>query len=287
MEHRAKITIGLPVYNGEKFLSESLDSLVGQSFHEIDLLISDNTSSDTTEAICRSHAERDRRIRYVRQPENLGAVGNFDYVFQHRAAPYFMWAAHDDLWEKDFIKDGIEAIERENSCFAFPTFRLVNIKDKKWDYREAKLFEFISHESADHRVLNYLNLHPFSHNANIIYSIFKEDSLDALLKKQDISSGILFGSLLLKIGKGSIIPRYQFLKRHDGKWPGASNWMNYFRKRIKKRGHEEFYKAKAADYAVLMAEVPHLEDEIKSIYNAIHPNRTAPGNYRYVDLNRR
>ena len=284
MNNPPKITIGLPVYNGGQYLHDAIDSLLNQSIIGIDLLISDNGSTDATESICRSYAERDKRIRYVRQVSNLGAIGNFDYVFQHRAAPFFMWAAHDDTWGGNFIKDGIEAIERGNSCFAFPTFRLVNIKEKKSTYREAELFEFMSHESADYRILNYLNLHTLSYHGNIIYSIFREATLKLLLRETHINSETLFGSFLLKKGKGSLIPNYQFSKRYYGRWPGDSNYLENLIRRLKRRHHDKFYEIKADEHAILRIKFPHLVDKIDEIYDAIHPNRKAHNDYKYVNF---
>ncbi len=284
MNNPPKITIGLPVYNGVKYLHDAIESLLKQSIIDIDILISDNGSTDATESICRTYAERDKRIRYVRQINNLGAIGNFDYVFQHRAAPFFMWAAHDDIWGKDFIKDGIEAIERENSFFAFPTFRLVNIKDKKSTHRQAELFEFMSHESTDYRILNYLNLHTFSYHGNIVYSIFKEETLKVLLSKTHINSETLFGSFLLRQGRGSLIPNYQFSKRYYGRWPGDSYCLENLIRRLKRRHHDKFYKIKANEHAVLRVEFPHLADKIDAIYDAIRPNSKVNKDYKYVNF---
>ena len=67
-----RLSIGLPVYNGENFLAESIESLLGQSYEDFELIISDNASTDGTEDICRSYAQQDSRIRYIRQPHNIG-----------------------------------------------------------------------------------------------------------------------------------------------------------------------------------------------------------------------
>ncbi|MCA9368423.1 glycosyltransferase family 2 protein, partial [Candidatus Kaiserbacteria bacterium] len=77
-----KVTIGLPVYNGEPFLEEALDAIVHQSFHDFELIISDNASTDNTEEICRRYAEQHPNIRYIRQPKNQGAAQNYNIVFE-------------------------------------------------------------------------------------------------------------------------------------------------------------------------------------------------------------
>lgn len=99
-----KVSIGMPVFNGEQFIRGALDSLLGQSFSDFELIISDNASIDGTERICREYADRDQRISYVRQPSNLGPVANFKFVLDEARGEYFMWAACDDTRSPDFIE---------------------------------------------------------------------------------------------------------------------------------------------------------------------------------------
>ena len=97
------VSIGLPVFNGEPFLAEALDSLLAQSFSDFELIISDNASTDRTQSICESRRQRDPRVRYFRQPANRGAASNFNFVLSQATGKYFMWAAHDDLWDREWI----------------------------------------------------------------------------------------------------------------------------------------------------------------------------------------
>ena len=112
LERTPKISIGVPVYNGENYLEETLTAISEQTFGDFELIISDNASTDNTEAICRARAALDPRIRYVRHPENLGAAPNHNAVLQLARAPFFKWQAHDDLLEPDFLARSIEALER-------------------------------------------------------------------------------------------------------------------------------------------------------------------------------
>jgi glycosyltransferase involved in cell wall biosynthesis len=91
------LTIGLPVYNGERFLAEALESMLEQTFGDFALVISDNASTDGTEEIGRAFATRDSRITYVRQPHNRGAAWNFNNLVHTTEGPFFKWAAHDDI----------------------------------------------------------------------------------------------------------------------------------------------------------------------------------------------
>jgi glycosyltransferase involved in cell wall biosynthesis len=99
-----KLSIGLPVYNGEEFLPQALDCLLAQSFRDFEVIISDNASTDRTTQICRDYAARDGRIRYFRSELNLGALPNFNRTFELSAAPFFKWAAHDDLYDSTYLE---------------------------------------------------------------------------------------------------------------------------------------------------------------------------------------
>ncbi len=126
------VSIGLPVYNGEQFLREALDSLLVQTFENFELIISDNSSTDGTEKICREYANKDRRIRYYRNEENVGAARNFNRVFELSTGKYFKWAAYDDICAPSFIAECVEVLERENSVvLCYPKTKLI---DKDGNY---------------------------------------------------------------------------------------------------------------------------------------------------------
>jgi len=105
------LSIGLPVYNGARLLEECLDSILGQSFRDFELIISDNASTDETGEICRRYAERDGRVRYFRQPQNLGAAKNYDFTFYQATGTYFKWHAHDDLLGPGYLEKTITVLE--------------------------------------------------------------------------------------------------------------------------------------------------------------------------------
>ncbi|MEM7409547.1 MAG: glycosyltransferase family A protein [Myxococcota bacterium] len=105
------LTIGLPVYNGAKVVGSAIESLLAQTHADFTLRISDNASTDDTEAICRDYAQRHERIEYVRQPENLGAMPNFGFLLASATTRYFMWAACDDHWQPTFVARNLAALE--------------------------------------------------------------------------------------------------------------------------------------------------------------------------------
>ncbi|GHJ91342.1 glycosyl transferase [Streptomyces sp. NE5-10] len=111
MTARPRLSIGLPVYNGEEYLAESLEALLGQTYEDFELVISDNASTDGTQDICRSYAARDGRIRYLRLPRNIGAAPNHNYVFAQCHGELFKWASHDDLYARDLLRRCVEALD--------------------------------------------------------------------------------------------------------------------------------------------------------------------------------
>lgn len=121
------ISIGLPVYNGAKHIASAVDSVVNQTLEDLELVISDNASTDETQEICESIAERDPRIRYYRNSENLGAAANFNRVFQLSTAPFFKWLGHDDFLEPEAMEKALEVIQEE------PTISIVHWLERMID----------------------------------------------------------------------------------------------------------------------------------------------------------
>lgn len=114
---RPRVTIGLPVYNGENFLSEAIESLRSQTFENLELIVADNASNDGTEEIVRAASAGDSRIVYHRHPHNLGAAANYNFTVEMARGEFFMWAAHDDLRAPDYVERtlGIHAEQPETS----------------------------------------------------------------------------------------------------------------------------------------------------------------------------
>jgi len=83
-----KVSIGMPAYNGAKYIREALDSLLAQTFTDFELIISDKGSTDETEAVCLKYVAHDKRIRYLRQPKNQGVVANFQFVLDETVGEF-------------------------------------------------------------------------------------------------------------------------------------------------------------------------------------------------------
>tara|TARA_B110000438_G_scaffold169307_1_gene161796 strand:- start:5631 stop:6536 length:906 start_codon:yes stop_codon:yes gene_type:complete len=166
-----KVSIGMPVFNGEKFIRGALDSLLGQSFTDFELIISDNGSTDGSELICREYAARDQRIRYVRQETNLGAGFNFKFVLDEARSEYFMWAACDDTRSLDFIE------VNHKFLFEYPEF-VASTSPSGFSNRsldQQKLINFSLEGSLFERFINFFKHCWVSHG--IFYSLVRTDVL--------------------------------------------------------------------------------------------------------------
>jgi glycosyltransferase involved in cell wall biosynthesis len=108
----------MPVFNGAATLRPALDSLLAQTFDAFELVISDNASNDATAEICSEYANRDTRIRYVRQPRNIGAAANFTFVLREGRGEYFMWAAADDARSPDYLQVNLAFLETHGDYVA-------------------------------------------------------------------------------------------------------------------------------------------------------------------------
>jgi len=111
----AKVTIGMPVYNAERFIGETVASILAQTFGDFEVIISDNASTDGTEKVCRELLEGDPRIRYVRNRENMGAAYNYNQTFHLSTGTYFKWACHDDLLLPEFLERCVAVLDRDPS----------------------------------------------------------------------------------------------------------------------------------------------------------------------------
>ena len=105
------VSIGMPVYNGEKFIRKRLDSILEQTFSDFELIISDNGSTDTTSVICKEYQIRDKRIRYIRQEKNMGITWNYNFVLKEAKCNYFIWAQVDDIWLPTFLEKNVMVLE--------------------------------------------------------------------------------------------------------------------------------------------------------------------------------
>jgi glycosyltransferase involved in cell wall biosynthesis len=111
-----RVSVGVPVYNGENYLAHAVDSLLGQTFQDLEVIISDNASTDRTEEIGRAYASRDPRVRYYRNDANRGAVWNHNRVFELARGEFFKWNSADDYCGPEFVDRCVLALDEDPSA---------------------------------------------------------------------------------------------------------------------------------------------------------------------------
>ena len=109
------VSIGLPVFNGEMYIRSALDSLLGQRYRNIEIIVCDNASTDATGDILNEYMEKDDRIKYYRHSENLGAAKNYNVSFEKSNGKYFKWAAHDDVLDVQYIERCVHELEKDDN----------------------------------------------------------------------------------------------------------------------------------------------------------------------------
>lgn len=195
--NRPKVSIGLPAYNGEKDIEGALDSLLGQDFTDFELIISDNASTDRTGEICERCRDRDKRVKYYRYPQNVGAIRNFNRVFELSSGDYFMWAACDDTWEKNYISSCVKALDDDPLaalCYSVTNF-VADDGSILEEWRDTFSVE------QDSGVQRYLNLIANLNWCNCFYGLIRRSMLNRTKLYQDNNSAgdvVLLAELVLE-----------------------------------------------------------------------------------------
>ena len=105
------VSVCMPLYNEERHVRDALEALLSQTHADVELVVSDNASTDRTGEICREFAERDSRVKYHRQATNIGAAANFDAVIHLARGRYFLWAGGHDLWDRELLECCVRVLE--------------------------------------------------------------------------------------------------------------------------------------------------------------------------------
>lgn len=165
-----KVSVGFPVYNGGDNVCEVLDELLNQTHQNIELIISDNCSTDSTESVCREYAAQDDRVRYIRQEKNLGAEGNFAFVLGQVSSDYYLWAAADDRRSPDFIELNLRFLAN-NPDYAAST---CPIRYEDGEFDTVAMGDGELDMDAEGRLLNVLK---FWHTNGRFYSMYRMSAL--------------------------------------------------------------------------------------------------------------
>lgn len=203
------VSIGVPVFNGGTYLRGALESLVGQDYKNIELIISDNGSTDRTEEICREYEAHDPRIRYFRSEKNEGIFRNFQRVFELSTGVYFMWAAYDDLWDPSFVRKCKEMLESTPDAALICTN--VRIIDEEGNKVSEKALIGASAPDRATRVRQFLSCHDLGYPT---YGLARRETFERLLPLQPFwGTDFIFLTKLCLLGAIGVVPEALFSYR--------------------------------------------------------------------------
>ena len=216
---RPRLGVGVPVFNGERYLAETLDSLLAQTYEEFVLIIGDNASTDRTEEIARAYAARDPRIEYVRHPRNIGAAGNYNDLFHRAGTELFRWHAADDLSLPEYTARCVDVLDAD------PGVVLSYCKTMDIDQagNEIGPYEDQVHSPQANARDRFLSVVWHLKRCNAVYGVMRS-ALTARTRLMEtfVSSDLCFMAELVLYGKFIELPERLFLRRYHS---GASSAM--------------------------------------------------------------
>lgn len=205
-----RVSIGLPVFNGANYLPAALDSLLAQTYPDFEIIISDNASTDETPAICEAYVKHDSRIRFHRQPKNVGAARNYNRTFELASGEYFKWHAHDDVCAPTFLEHCVAELDANpDAVLSFSKTRFI-------DGQGHFLYDY--EHPMDLGIANrYERFLQFVQAGHIVVEAFGVIRAEVLRKTRLIASYVgsdlvLLGELALR-GSFIVVPQYLFFHR--------------------------------------------------------------------------
>ncbi len=232
-----RISIGLPVFNGERYLDQTLQSILGQDYGDFELIVSDNASTDETIGIVERWAMTDPRVKLHRNRENLGGAANFNKVLELAEGDLFKWAGHDDLLAPEMLRRCFDAIEEEGSecVLVFP--RTVEIDA---DGREISLVDSHLNLTQISSVRRYYRVARYVGKANVVFGLMRTQAIRSTRGLGSFPSAdlVMIGELSLR-GRFRQIDEPLFFRRvHEdaswhatGKYEGFAEWFDPRRRR--------------------------------------------------------
>lgn len=206
----ARVTIGMPVYNAERYIMEALQSLVGQTYSDFEIIICDNASTDETFNICHEFCKKHKNITVIKNEKNIGAAANFNLVASKAKSEYFKWASYDDICHRDLIKKCVEFLDKNKDvdlCYS-----VAGRIDENGSHLDD--YQFDLNTMSDKRWERFSDLIVKRHNCHFVFGVFRTKELKntCLILSHEGSDRILLGEIGLA-GKMYEIPEVLFFRR--------------------------------------------------------------------------
>jgi len=221
------VSIGLPVYNGERFIREAIESILAQTFADFELIVCDNASTDGTERIVREYAARDERIRYERGAVNRGAAYNYNRVTERSRGRYIRHAAHDDVLSPTNLERCVAVLESDPGiALAYP--RMCRIDEQGQPIDEHRSALVLDQRDPVARWKRFLTCIDDGSMCDPVFGLFRADVLKAtpVLRTVIGADMLLLGDIALR-GRIAEIPEVLFFERwHAGTSVNANHTLD-------------------------------------------------------------
>lgn len=242
MEATPLVTIGLPVYNGVKFIQKAIDSLLSQTVSDFEIIISDNASNDGTKKIIETYAKTYKRISYVYNKKNFGAALNYNQLVNMARGTFFKWAAHDDVCAPTFIERCLEGLLTEKEAvLAYPRTEIIDQEGRSIKHLNEPLN--VSESKPHQRFKQFLNYYASPNECNAVFGLMRIDVLrkTSLIGRFPSSDKVLLGELAIH-GRYIQIPEYLFYRRDhtatsvraNPAWNQRLHWFDSNAKRVRR-----------------------------------------------------
>lgn len=208
-----RVSIGVPVYNGQRYLRYTLDSLLAQTFPDLEIIVTDNCSTDSTPGIVQDYAARDRRVKYVRNGMNLGPARNFNRSIELARGGYFKWNSADDVCAADFVEKCVKVLDADPSVvLVYPRTSVIDAEGKvAYHYG----YELDLDDPRPHvRLARLLNVNHKVHGAHELFGVMRVDVLRSTpgMRTHVRGDSVLLARLAL-LGRFQRIEEYLFFNR--------------------------------------------------------------------------
>lgn len=213
------VTIGLPCYNAERYLAQSIESLLAQTFQDFTLIVCDNASTDATGEIARRYADADPRVRYHRNPLNVGMPGNFNRAFELSNSKYFKWSTADDYWHPQMLATAVAILEADPAIgLVHPCVVLVDGEGRELRRYDDQL-HLMQEDPADRFCFALDHLQLVHHHLGVLRT---ETIRRTQLFSKHVAADLGFVAEMSLYGKFWRVPDYHIFRRMH---PDSSSWQ--------------------------------------------------------------
>lgn len=233
---KSKVSVGVPAFNSERFLRKRIDSILSQTFEDLELIISDNASTDSTPSICEEYVKKDKRVRFFQQKKNLGLMFNFEFVLKQARGEYFVWAGSDDIWNSNFLEKNVNILESNKTLVgSISEVRFFDLLNENitldTEYHKSKNFVKYQHSrpaygTYEKKVAIYLKLR----QGTSIYAVYRTEKLQkSMLKFKEPESDLRVILGVLKYGDFHVLDEV-LMYRNIGGVSSTKTSIEYMRK---------------------------------------------------------